>query len=399
MPEPDSSSPGIVRVLLVLPLLAAWVTLLAVPGLALKLLGRSLFASFAPLGFLAVFLLPDRGLRTTRVLLVAFPAFLLATAAAVFVLGGRARDGALPGPSDLLLPLLAVVLGIVIALAWRRGPFALLLLPLKLAFLALLASVLAMVLAFSQSQSEPTVRAPGPVGADERRQLVARLQDLDPWAVAPGELRSERLEQAEVDRLEAWLLPRLIRPERAHVALALPADGSAEARVSLPLPFGRWLNAAASGQARVDRGRLELSRLRLRVGRFAIPASLSETFAAPLAAALNAERPLRPLFAAIQEARIERGAVVLRYSRASGPRGSVGELFEGPKTNEAPGGAAPGPTAGPSAAPTPPTSPRPKPAARPTPRPTAPRPTPRAAAPRPTPRPTVEQPPASGSPR
>src|SRR5512132_2531962 len=144
MPEPTSRSPGFgLRALLVLPILAAWVALLVVPGFAPAWLVRSPVAGFAPLGFLAVFACPDRGLRLTRVLFVAIPALILGTAAAVVTLGWRARDGAWPGPSDVLLPTLAVALGVVVALAWRRGPFALLLLPLKLAFLALLAFVLA----------------------------------------------------------------------------------------------------------------------------------------------------------------------------------------------------------------------------------------------------------------
>ena len=330
MPEPASRSPGVgLRALLVLPILAAWVALLVVPGLAPAWLLRSLVARFAPLGFLAVFAFPDRGLRTTRVLLVATPALLLGAAAALVALGWRARDGALPGPSDVLLPTLAVALGVLLALAWRRGPFALLLLPLKLAFLALVAFVLATVLAFSQAQREPALRTTVPVTAAEERQLVALLQGMDPWTLPPEEVRTVRIEQPQVDRLAAWLLPRVVSPERARVAIVLPAEATVEVRASLPLAFGRWLNTSASGRVHVDRGRFELGQLRLRFGRSAMPAALTDALAPPLAAAIRAERPLRPLLAAIREAHVEPGALVVDYGRADSPRGPIGELFQG----------------------------------------------------------------------
>jgi hypothetical protein len=330
MPERVSTSPGFgLRALLVLPLVAAWVALLVVPGLQPAWLARSLVARFAPLGFLAVFVFPDRGLRTTRVLLVATPAFVLGAAAAAVALGWRTGDAGLPGPSDVLPPALAVAFGVVVALAWRRGPFAVLLLPLKLAFLALLVLVLGAGFLFTQAQREPAVPVPAPVTAEEKQQLVTLLQGLDPWALAAGEVRQVRLASRQVERLAAWLLPRVVSPQRARVALVVTPHDELEVLSALPLPLGRWLNSSASAGVSVERGRLELRQLRLRLGRIALPRALADPLAPLLAAVLGAERPLRPVLAAVREGHVERGAVVLSYGRIEGPRGPVGELLWG----------------------------------------------------------------------
>ena len=68
-----------------------------------------------------------------------------------------------------------------------------------------------------------------PVTAEEQRQLAALFRGMDPWALAAGEVRTIRLSQAQVDRLAAWLLPRLVSPDRARVAIVLPADETVEA--------------------------------------------------------------------------------------------------------------------------------------------------------------------------
>lgn len=330
MPEPTSTpSGGGLRALLVLPLVAGWVALLVVPGLQPEWLARSFLARFAPLGFLAVFACSDRSLRLTRALFVAAPAFALGTTAAAVAIAWRDRNAGLPGPSDLLLPVLAVALGVVVALAWRRGPFALLLLPLKLAFLALLVAVLAAGLLFTLAEQEPAVIEAPRVTAEEKQQLVALFQGKDPRALASGEVCTVRLTQPEVDRLAAWILPFVVNPGHARVAIVLPADETVEARASLPLALSRWLNVAASGRVRVERGRFELRRPRLRFGRLVMPEAFTDALAPLLAAAIRAERPLRPVFAAIREARVERGAVGVSYGHIDMPRGLVGDLLWG----------------------------------------------------------------------
>ena len=113
------------------------------------------------------------------------------------------------------------------------------------------------------------------------------------------------------------------------MALVLPADETVEARASLPLFLSRWLNVAASARVRVERGRLELRRLELRLGRVVLPQLLADALAPLLAAGISAERPLRPLLAAIREIRVERGAVHVRFGRVEGPRGHVAGLLWG----------------------------------------------------------------------
>jgi hypothetical protein len=330
MPEPVSRGPGPgLRALLVLPLVAAWVALLVVPGLQPEWLARSLLARFVPLGFLTVFVFPDRGLRTTRLFLVAIPAFLLATVAAVVVLSWRTGEAGLPGPSDVLRPALAVALGVVIALAWRRGPFALLLLPFKMAFAALLLAALGAGLLFTQADREATVLAAAPVTAAEQRQLAALFRDVDPWTLSSGEVRTLSLGQAQVDRLAAWLLPRLLSPARARVTFVLTGDDRLESRASLPLPLSRWLNLGASAGVSVEDGRLELRRLHLRLGHIVMPQPLADLLAPPLAAGISAERPLRPVLAAIREVHVEPGVLRVSYGRVVAPRGPVAELLWG----------------------------------------------------------------------
>lgn len=330
MPEPVSKAPGAgLRALLVVPLVAAWVALLVVPGLQPEWLAGSSLARFAPLGFLAIFAFPDRGLRLTRLLLVAAPAFLLGTAAAALALGWRSGEAGLPGPSDVLPPALAVAAGVVVGLAWRRGPFALLLLPLKLAFLALLGAVLGAALLLTQAQREPAVQRAPPVTAEEQRQLRARFLGTDPWLLTTGEVREVRLSQAEVDRLAAWFVPRLVSPERARVAIVLASDERVEVRASLPLFLARWLNVSTSSHMRVERGRLELRGLRLRFGQVVLPRLLADALAPLLAAGIGAERPLRPVLAAVREVRVEGGTVRVTFGRVDAPRGPVADLLWG----------------------------------------------------------------------
>jgi hypothetical protein len=80
---------------------------------------------------------------------------------------------------------------------------------------------------------------------------------------------------------------------------------------------------------RVESGRFELRRPRLRFGRLVLPDALADALAPLLAAAIRAERPLRPVLAAIREARVERGAVRVSYGHIDMPRGLVGDLLWG----------------------------------------------------------------------
>jgi hypothetical protein len=330
MSEPAPTPSNGTRALVVLPLVAAWVVLLVLPGLRPDWVAHSVLARFAPLGFLSVFAFPDQGLRLTRLLLVATPAFLLGASSAVLALAWG--SGGLPGPSDLLYPALAVALGVVVALAWRRGPFALILLPFKMAFLVLLGAGLGLGLLLVLADRAPAVHAASPVTTEEKRQLVALFRDKDPRTLAPGEVSTLLLTEAQLDRLTAWLLPLGGRPGAARVRVALPAAETLAVRASLPLPLGRWLNGSASARVQVTRGELELRRPRLTVDRLRLPETLARALAPVLAAGVRSERRLRPLLAPIREARIERGLLRLSYARTDAIPGSVSDLLWGAAT-------------------------------------------------------------------
>ena len=101
--------------------LLVWVALLAV---------RS-----APLGLLAVLALPDREGRLARLFRVALPAIVVALALALLALAARA-GWTRPGPFELVLPAVGILLGVWAGLAWRRGWWSRLVFLPKLAVLA-----------------------------------------------------------------------------------------------------------------------------------------------------------------------------------------------------------------------------------------------------------------------
>ncbi len=332
MPEPTQTPSSGLRALLVLPLVAGWVALLVLPGFLPDWMARSSLAGFAPLGFLSVFAFRDQGLRLTRLVFVALPAFALGTLAATIALAWR-MDVA-PGPSDLVFPALAVASGVVVGLAWRRGPFALILLPFKLALLAVLGAVLGLGLLLTLADRTPAMRAPSPVTLEEKQQLVALLRNKDPRSLAQGEVSTLLLTQPQIDRLAAWLLPQAVALGGARVRVVLPADETVEVRVALPLPLGRWLNGAASAQVQLAGGTLELARSRLRIGRSSLPATVARVLAPALTAAIRSERRLRPLLAPIREAHVERGLLSVSYGRSHALDGPVADLLWGALTPE-----------------------------------------------------------------
>ena len=356
MPSKDSppGSGGLLRPLIALALLAAWVALLLSPALeapgigaaslwqirslevARASLGRVLAAlllealRFAPLGLLAVFVFRDRALRLTRAVLVALPALALGLTAAVSALWLRDRAAGAPGPSDLLLPAAGVLLGVLVGLAARRGLFALVLLPVKLLAAAALALALGLALLFGSLESDPAVPLPPELGTGDRREVVAAFRGKDPRTIPAGETRTLTLRQQDVDRLVAWALPLVHDPQRVRAAVALEGDDTVLARGSLRLPLlARWLNVAASARLSVRDGRLSLSAPRLGLGPRQLPPALLDALAPVLERSLRAERRLRPALAALRETRVEPGRLTARYGRMETPRGLLAGLVWG----------------------------------------------------------------------
>jgi hypothetical protein len=356
---PPPSTGGALRAFLAFVALAAWGAFLLTPAFAARGPGavslwdlRSLDAArgsllrlatdlalaalcFAPLGVTAVYVFADRASRLVRALLVGLPAFLLGTAAAAAVVALRARPASLPGVSELIVPAAGVWLGVLAGLSLRRGLFSLLFLPLRLAIGAALLAVVAVVLLYLSLEPEPLVPEPHRVTTDVKRRIVAAFRGKDPRTIEPGGTRTLRLAQEDADGLVAWATPLVVNPGRLRGAVRFDAADAAGVRVSARLPvIGRWLNAEATARVRVDDGRLWLREPRLRFGPWSLPPVLLDPLAPALQAAVQSERPLRPVLRAIRQARIEPGAAFATYGRVELPRGLVASLVWGEATSE-----------------------------------------------------------------
>ncbi len=309
----DAAS-SVLRTLLALLLLGGWVALLQTSALQPSGTGRTLAAArFLPFGVIAVFAFRDRSLWLLRAVLVGLPAFVLGLVAAAAAVWLADRAAGPPGPSDLLPAALAVGLGVVVGLAWRRGFGSLLMLPFKLAALLALLAILASGFLLACLEPQPAVGVPRPIGPEEERHLVAVFAGKDPRTIPPGETRTLRLEQADAERLLNRSLPLLRDPERARGAVAF-AEGRVLLKASLRAPLlGRWLNLAATVRVSVQDGRLALGEPRLGFGRRSVPSWLMDALAPALEVALRAERPLRPVLPALRELKIEPGALGATY--------------------------------------------------------------------------------------
>lgn len=350
--EDDRPSP-LPRLLIVVLLLAGWAALLSLPVLQPPDLGvasvwrlgsleevRSTFGRlslfmgmaagrFVPMGLLAVYAFPDRSIGLLRALLVALPACAVGLATAVLGLWLPRRDQP-PGPSELLLPALGVLLGVLVGLALRRGLTALVMLPAKLAAGLVLAAILVTALGLSSIEAEPVLPVPRPVSTEDKRQLVRLFGGKDLRRLEAGETRTVHLRDADLERLIAWGLPLLHEPDRVRAELRTRAGGRLRLRISARLPATRrWLNVEASAATGVAAGRLWLRSPRLAVGPHRAPDALLDALAPVAAASLRSERRLQPVLAAVREAQVADGGVRLTLGRLQGPRGLLARLVWG----------------------------------------------------------------------
>jgi len=356
--DSPSAAIGFLRALVALAVLAAWTALLLTPVLATQGIRavslwdlRSLQAArgslasllstvalaalaFAPLGAAAVYVLPDRGSRFVRALLVGLPALVTGAAAAVAVVWLRERAAGAPGAADLVVPFAGVWLGVLVGLALRRGLLPLLFLPLRLAVACAVLVAAVLVLLVLALEREPIVPEPRAVSSDEKRRIVAAFRGRDPRTIPEGETRTLRLTQADVDGLAAWALPLAVRPSRLRASVRFSGPDTASVNVAVGVPLGRWLNAEARGRVGVDDGRVWLVAPRLRLGRWELPAGLLDALAPALRSVVQHERPLRPVLAAIRRARVEAGTAEATYGRVELPRGLVADLVWGEGASE-----------------------------------------------------------------
>jgi len=292
---------------------------------------------YAPVGLLAVFAVPDRSRRLARALLVALPALGLALVLAVvaLTLEARGREGAAPGPLDLVLPGCGTLLGVAAGLAWRRGPRARLLFLPTVAMVAALALVLAGGIVGACLEAEPAAPKPPVVDSAGKRRIHAALRGKNPRTVPEGEQRSLALTRSEIDFVLAWGLPLVVGPERVRVVAQLEAPDRAGATASARLPgTGRWLNVQASARVRVEEGNLEMGEARLRLGRVGVPAPLLAAALPVLEVALENDRRLRPVLEATDRLEIEGDRARVTYRRLDAAPGFFARLVWGEGAEE-----------------------------------------------------------------
>ena len=308
-------------------------SLTGVALLAFRLLLRAfvLALRFAPLGLFAVFVLPDRESRLGRAALVALPALVLGIVAAWVALAARA--GSAPGPFEILIPGLGILLGACAGLAWRRGWSARLLFLPKLLANVLVLLLLAAGLAVLSLDSQPALEPETPLSSAEKRQLVELFQGKNPRKVPPGETRTLRLAGAELDRLAAWVAVSTGRDLRTRVRLE---PGGIAAAASLRVPrIGRWLNVEAAARAGIERGVLAAAGSELRIGRIRVPPLLLELASPFLVAGLQGDRDLRRVLPAVESLAFTPEAAVLTYARVDMPPGLIARLVWGEEASEA----------------------------------------------------------------
>jgi hypothetical protein len=301
-------------------LAGAWT---AASGLAVRV--ALLWLRAAPLGFLAVLALPDRDSRLARLFTIALPATVLALVLLYLSLSGRA-GWTRPGPFEMVLPGIGVLLGAWAGLAWRRGWWSRLAFLPKLAALGVLVALGGLALAVAALERQPAVPERPPLTSAQKRHIVSLFRDKDPREVPPGETRTVRLSGAELDELVSWVAAVGLR---AHTTVTLAPGGvSGVAAVRVPRTR-RWLNVTASTRVAIDEGRLSLAGPRLQVGRLSVPPLLLDLVAPLAVAGLEGDRDLRRVLPAVESLRLAPDEAALTYRRVDMPRGLIARLVWG----------------------------------------------------------------------
>ncbi len=325
--------PGSVRLPGLSPRMAA--RLAEAAGHALGLVALHALA-FAPLGFLAVYSLPDRATWAERLVRVTLPASCLGLAATILARGLTATgEWVTPGTLSLVLPVAGMLFGLWLGGAWRRGTAARAWILPKLTLAAAVAAALALVLARRAVETAPLPLDVPPVTTADRHQLASLFRGKNPEKIPAGETRSLRLSEDEVNRLLA--MASAVSGERRSAHVELSPD-RVRAAVSLALPgrvFGpRFLNLQAAGRVVVDDGALRLDLAELSIGAIRVPTWLLR-FASPLAAALVRGEPrLASTLGAVSAIQVADRAFEIRYGHATLPRGFLREIVREAASSE-----------------------------------------------------------------
>ncbi len=293
--------------------------------------GLAIAVVFAPLGAFAVLALPDQPTRVRRFGLVFLPALALGGVVAWLVLARRA--GSPPGPFELLLPALGILIGSRAGLAWRRGWGARLFFLPSLLGQALVLLLLLGGLAVLSLDAQPAFEAPKPLSSAEKRHLVDLFRGKNPRRVPEGETRTLSLSGGELDRLAAWAAQAT--GSRVNPSVKLREDGI-WAAASLRVPrIGRWLNVEAAARAGIDQGRLSARDAELRIGPFKVPRPLLQAATPFLVAGLQGDRDLRQVLPAVDRLEFSAEDATLTYSRVDMPPGLIARLVWGEEASDA----------------------------------------------------------------
>ena len=293
--------------------------------------GLAVAAAFSPLGAFAVLALPDQPSWVRRFGLVFLPAMALGGVLAWLALARRA--GSPPGPFELVLPVLGILVGARAGLAWRRGWRARLFFLPALLGQALVLSLLVVGLAVLALDPEPALEAPKPLSSAEKRHLVERFRGKNPRKVPEGETRTLSLSGTEVDRLAAWAAQAT--GSRVHPSVRLREEG-VWAAASLRVPrIGRWLNVEAAARGSVEQGRLSLRDAELRIGPFRVPSLVMQAVTPFLVAGLQGDRDLRQVLPAVDRLAFTAEDAMLTYSRVDMPPGLIARLVWGEEASGA----------------------------------------------------------------
>lgn len=294
---------------------------------------------FLPVGLLAVLSLPRA--RADRVSLLPVTAMAGAGSSliiAVVVLGFEIGPAwTWPGPSDLALPAVGCALGVGAALAWLVGRGARRRVLLGLGATVLATPILAGLVLLATAEREPLVRDSPAVTSEEKRQLYNLLRDKNPKALVAGATRSLSLDSHDIDVLLAWGLPLVLGEGRGAARVDLLASRTAQ--VSLTLPFdtlgrARYLNLVAGARLQIDRGRVSVAGLTLRLGRLVLPSRALQWLAPVIGGLVQAERRARPVLAGVESLEIGPGRATLVYRRMEIPPGLVASFIWGTGSNE-----------------------------------------------------------------
>ncbi len=286
--------------------------------------------AFAPLGFLAVYSLPDRASSLDRLGRVMLPGACLGLALTVLARGLTASgEWVTPGLLQLALPLAGMLFGLWLGGVWRRGPRARAWILPKLTLASALAAVLVLVLARRAVESAPLPLEVPRVTTADRHHLSALFRGKNPEKIPAGETRSLRLSEDEVNRLLAMGLE--LSGDGRSARVELTPDGVHTA-TSLALPGGRalgrrFLNLQLTGRPVVADGSLRLDLTELSVGAIRVPRWLLG-LATPLTGSLLRSEPrLAPTLAAIHDIKLGDHALEIRYGQMTLPRGFLRELI------------------------------------------------------------------------